>query len=61
MLMILKFTEKDQYTMIYDRNDLSKLYYQSKRAGYNQHLQFCVGIISELGIQVPTEEARKGC
>ena len=35
----LKYTEKDEYTMIYNGNDLSKLYCKSKQAGYNPHLE----------------------
>ena len=32
---ILKHTEQDEYTMIYTRNGLAKLYYQAKQAGYD--------------------------
>ena len=55
----LKYTEKDEYTMIYNGNDLSKLYYQSKQAGYNPHLKFCAGIISELNFRFKLKKQKR--
>ena len=47
----LKYTEKNEYTMIYNGNDLSKLYFESKQAGYNPCIKFTAGIISELNFR----------
>ena len=55
----LKYTEKDEYTMIYNGNDLSKLYYQSKQAGYNPHLKFCADIISELNFRFKLKKQKR--
>ena len=48
---ILKHSEQDEYTMIYTRNDLAKMYYQAKQAGYDPNTKFSARIISELMIQ----------
>ena len=48
---ILKHTEQDEYTMIYTRNDLAKMYYQAKQAGYDPKIKFSACIISELMFQ----------
>ena len=45
---IRKYTEEDQYTLIYDGNDLSKLFYESKQAGYELQVKFSGCIVSEL-------------
>ena len=37
-----KFREKDNYTLIYDGNDLTQLFYESKMAGYEPQLRFTV-------------------
>ena len=37
---ILKHTEQDEYTMIYTRNDLAKLYCQAKQKGYDPKIKF---------------------
>ena len=58
-LNIPKRSEKDEYTMIYNGNDLSKLYYQSKQAGYNPHLKFCAGIISELNFRFKLKKQKR--
>ena len=43
-----KFREKDNYTLIYDGNDLTKLCYESKMAGYEPQVQFSGCIVSDL-------------
>ena len=48
---LLKYTEKEEYTMIYSRNNLAKLYYQSKEAGYEPYIKFMAGVISELNFK----------
>ena len=48
---ILKHTEQDEYTMIYTRNDLAKMYYQAKPAGYDPKIKFSACISSELMFQ----------
>ena len=48
---ILKHTEQDEYTMIYTHNDLAKMYYQAKQAGYDPKIKFSACIISELMFQ----------
>ena len=48
---ILNHTEQDEYTMIYTRNGLAKLYYQAKQAGYGPEIKFSACIISELMFQ----------
>ena len=48
---IFKHTEQDEYTMIYTRNGLAKLYYQAKQAGYDPKTKFSACIISELMFQ----------
>ena len=48
---ILKHTEQDEYTMIYTRNGLAKMYYQAKQAGYDPKIEFSACIISELMFQ----------
>ena len=43
-----KFREKDEYTLIYDGNDLTHLFYESKMAGYEPQVR-CTGcIVSDL-------------
>ena len=48
---ILKHTEQDEYTMIYTRNDLAKMYYQAKQAGYDPKIKSSACIVSELMFQ----------
>ena len=55
----LKYTEKDEYTMIYNGNDLSKLYFESKQAGYNPCIKFTAGIISELNFRFRFRKEKK--
>ena len=43
-----KFREKDNYTLIYHGNDLTKLFYESKVAGYEPQARFTGCIISDL-------------
>ena len=43
-----KFREKDNYTLIYDGNDLTQLFYESKLAGYEPQVRFTGCIISGL-------------
>ena len=43
-----KFREKDNYMLIYDGNDLTELFYESKMAGYEPQVRFAGCIISEL-------------
>ena len=43
-----KFREKDNYTLIYDGNDLTKLFYESKMAGYEPQVRFTGCIVSDL-------------
>ena len=45
---IKKFREKDDYTLIYDGNDLTQLFYESKMAGYEPQVRFTGCIISDL-------------
>ena len=42
------FREKDNYTLIYDGNDLTQLFYESKMAGYEPQVRFTGCIVSEL-------------
>ena len=55
----LKYTEKNEYTMIYNGNDLSKLYFESKQAGYNPCIKFTAGIISELNFRFRFRKEKK--
>ena len=48
---IRKHTEEDQYTLIYDGNDLTKLLYESKQAGYEPQVKFSGCIVSELNFR----------
>ena len=48
---IFNHTVQETYTMVYTRNDLSKLYYQAKQAGYDPKIKFSACIISELMFQ----------
>ena len=48
---IRKHTEEDQYTLIYDGNDLTKLFYESKQAGYEPQVKFSGCIVSELNFR----------
>ena len=41
-----KFREKDEYTLIYDGNDLTQLFYESKMAGYEPQVRFTGCIVS---------------
>ena len=43
-----KFREKDNYTLIYDGNDLTQLFYERKMAGYEPQVRFTGCIISDL-------------
>ena len=43
-----KFREKDNYTLIYDGNDLTQLFYESKMAGYEPQVRFTGCIVSDL-------------
>ena len=43
-----KFREKNTYTLIYDGNDLTQLFYESKMAGYEPQVRFTDCIISDL-------------
>ena len=43
-----KFREKDEYTLIYDGNDLTHLFYESKMAGYEPQVRFTGCIVSDL-------------
>ena len=52
---IRKHTEEDQYakandeamyTLLYDGNDLTKLFYESKQAGYEPQVKFSGCIVS---------------
>ena len=43
-----KFREKDEYTLIYDGNDLTQLFYESKMAGYEPQVRFTGCIVSDL-------------
>ena len=43
-----KFREKAEYNLIYNGNDLTELFYQSKMAGYEPQVKFSGCIISEL-------------
>ena len=48
---IMKYTEEEQYTLIYDGNDLTKLFYESKQAGYEPQVKFNACIVSELNFR----------
>ena len=57
---IRKRTDEDQYakangeamyTLIYDGNDLTKLFYESKQAGYEPQVKFSACIVSELSFR----------
>ena len=43
-----KFREKEEYTLIYDGNDLTHLFYESKMAGYEPQVRFTGCIVSDL-------------
>jgi hypothetical protein len=45
---IYKYTENDEYTMIYSKNNLAELFHQSKSTGYEPYLKFTAGVVSEL-------------
>ena len=46
-----KFREKDNYTLIYDGNNLTHLFYESKMAGCEPQVRFTGCIVSELYFQ----------
>ena len=48
---IRKHTEEEEYTLIYDGNDLTTLFYQSKQAGYEPQVKFSGCIVSELNFR----------
>ena len=48
---IKKHTDEDQYTLIYDGNDLTKLFYESKQAEYEPQVKFSGCIVSELNFR----------
>ena len=48
---IMKYTEEEDYALIYDGNDLSKLFYESKQAGYEPQVKFNACIVSELNFR----------
>ena len=54
-----KHTEKDEYTMIYSRNNLAELYYQSKQAGYEPYIKFTAGVVSELNFRFKVKVSKK--
>ena len=43
-----KFRDKDEYNSMYNGNDLTELFYQSKMAGYEPQVKFSGCIISDL-------------
>ena len=43
-----KLREKDNYTLLYDGNDLAQLFYESKMAGYEPQVTFTGCIISDV-------------
>ena len=47
-----KFREKDHYTLIYDGNDLTQLFYESKTAGYEPQVRFTGCIVSDLYLKL---------
>ena len=55
----LKYTENNEYTMIYNGNDFSKLYFESKQAGYNPCIKFTAGIVSELNFRFRFKKEKK--
>ena len=48
---IRKHIDEDQYTLIYDGNDLTKLFYESKPAGSEPQVRFSGCIVSELNFR----------
>ena len=54
-----KHTEHDEYTMIYKRNNLAELYYQSKQAGYEPYIKFTAGVVSELNVRFKVRVSKK--
>ena len=46
-----KFREKDNSTLIYDGNDLTQLFYESKMAGYEPQVRFTDCIVSDLYVK----------
>ena len=56
---INKHTEHDEYTMIYRRNNLAELYYQSKQAGYEPYIKFTAGVVSELNFRFKVKVSKK--
>ena len=48
---IIKYTEEEHYTLIYDGNDLTKLFYESKQAGCEPQVKFSACIVSELNVR----------
>ena len=56
---IHKHTEHDEYTMIYRRNNLAELYYQSKQAGYEPYIKFTAGVVSELNFRFKVKVSKK--
>ena len=47
----IKYTEEEQYSLRYDGNDLTKLFYESKQAGYEPQVKFSGCIVSELNFR----------
>ena len=56
---INKHTEHEEYTMIYRRNNLAELYYQSKQAGYEPYIKFTAGVVSELNFRFKVRVSKK--
>ena len=56
---INKHTEHDEYTMIYRRNNLAELYFQSKQAGYEPYIKFTAGVVSELNFRFKVRVSKK--
>lgn len=56
---LLKYTDKDEYTLISSENNLCTLYYQSRQAGYNPQVKFSAGIISELNFKFKLKKEKR--
>ena len=48
---IKKYTEHDQYTLIYNGHDLSQLFYESRSEGCDPQIKFSGCIVSQLSFR----------
>ena len=53
---IKKFTDHNEYTLVYNGYDLSHLFYLSKQAGYEPQDRFSAGCVFELNFKFKTKD-----